>query len=389
MCEEKVNNFLFNQNEGIGGFQNGKIDVRAVQPVTVNWTRQSRFMGPNNPGIKWELEFNDEIFCSSPVVGREDTIYFGTAYGFLYAVQSDGSIKWKLNLGKSLETPVIAEDGTIYIATIGDFESKNHNLYAVSSEGIVKWSFKIDDLATFSPVIAKDGTVYVTTDGPKLFAISPDGSLKWIYKGERGYWSNPVLSNDNTIYIGSRNNLYAIDERGKEKWKVSIARGSDNASPVITDDGTLLFSAYDNQDDRSKLYAVNRDGTIRWIHTPDEVDIVTPPSLGKNGTIYVGGTYFELMAIGLDNSLKWSTKVEGFQVGPSLIGADGVIYVGTYNNVRRPVSKVFAIHEDGTKKWLISIKGEMTWPALGDKMIYVLLGDFKSKTSKLVAIGEK
>lgn len=32
---------IFNSNEGVGGFEQGLYDLKAVQPTDINWTRQS------------------------------------------------------------------------------------------------------------------------------------------------------------------------------------------------------------------------------------------------------------------------------------------------------------------------------------------------------------
>ncbi len=37
---------IFNQNEGLGGFKDGAYDPYSIQPTHINWTRQSKYIGP-------------------------------------------------------------------------------------------------------------------------------------------------------------------------------------------------------------------------------------------------------------------------------------------------------------------------------------------------------
>ncbi|MDN5325305.1 MAG: hypothetical protein PWP02_1024, partial [Thermosipho sp. (in: thermotogales)] len=61
---------------------------------------------------------------SSPAIGADGTIYVGSDDDYLYAINPDGSLKWKIyGINNS---PAIDSDGTIYVG--GTFD-----LYAVTS----------------------------------------------------------------------------------------------------------------------------------------------------------------------------------------------------------------------------------------------------------------
>ena len=65
---------------------------------------------------------------SSPAVGKDGTIYIGSAGGSLYAVNSIGRETWAFPTGGEVySSAAIGKDGTIY------FGSNDGNLYAVSS----------------------------------------------------------------------------------------------------------------------------------------------------------------------------------------------------------------------------------------------------------------
>ncbi|HJO48720.1 MAG TPA: PQQ-binding-like beta-propeller repeat protein, partial [Candidatus Scalindua sp.] len=116
-------------------------------------------------------------------------------------------LKWKFEVEKRItSSPAIGLDGTIY------FGSVDGKLYAVSSEGKLVWTFQTGGEVTSSPAIGPDGKIYFGSRDKKLYAISSDGSLKWAYETEGEIYSSPTIGKDNTVYFGSADgNLYATD----------------------------------------------------------------------------------------------------------------------------------------------------------------------------------
>lgn len=163
----------------------------------------------SNGKKKWGFTFPD-FADSSPAIADDGTIYVGsTREGALYAINKEGAKKWSLKLGSSIDvwsSPAIGMDGTIYIGADDD------NLYAVNSDGTVKWKFSFDGDGGSSPAIGSDGTIYMACDcddRKSLFAINPDGTEKWSFsKGDAA--SSPAIGKDGTIYLGTWNGLYAF-----------------------------------------------------------------------------------------------------------------------------------------------------------------------------------
>ena len=74
---------------------------------------------PTNGSVKWTFGVSGNIKGSTPCHSLEDTIYFGTDSGWLYAVNSDGTLKWRENIANAYvdSAPAIAEDGTLYVGS--------------------------------------------------------------------------------------------------------------------------------------------------------------------------------------------------------------------------------------------------------------------------------
>jgi outer membrane protein assembly factor BamB len=87
-------------------------------------------------------------------------------------------------------SPSIAADGTIYVPTGNVVTDTVGFLYAINPDGTLKWRYQFAGLPSSSTAaIADDGTIYVHMNGnegniaapEKLYAINSDGSLKWMF----------------------------------------------------------------------------------------------------------------------------------------------------------------------------------------------------------------
>ncbi|GAB6162857.1 hypothetical protein JCM12298_20170 [Desulfothermus naphthae] len=268
--------------------------------------------------LKWKFEIMG--YFSSLAIGEDETIYIivSPSYyigAYLYAINPDGSLKWKSEIMGHFSSPAIGKDGTIYIGSSGTFDSY---LYAINPDGSLKWKFKTN-LTVSSPAIGENGTIYVGSDNSYLYAINPDGSLKWKFKTNATV-SSPAIGENGTIYVGSDNSyLYAINPDGSLKWKFKT--NATVSSPAIGENGTIYVGSDDGY-----LYAINPDGSLKWKFKTNAT--VSSPAIGENGTIYVGSDDGYLYAINPDGSLKWKFKTNATVSSPA-IGENGTIYVGS------------------------------------------------------------
>ena len=313
-------------------------------------TSQSPYSTVDNPGIeKWRFKcgwIEDGI-----VIGNDGTLYFGDEDWDIYALNPDGTLKWKYRTGGDItSSPAIAEDGTIYVG------SEDHYLYAVySNNGTRKWKFNANHaIISSSPAIAEDGTIYFGTmwslgDGGKIHAVNPDGTEKWRYQIGGTILSDPAIGDDGTIYIGSMDDyLYAMYPNGTLRWRFKTGDYV-KGSPSIADDGTIYFGSWDDY-----LYALYSNGTMKWKYKTGGW-ISSSPSIGSDGTIYVGSD--KLYAIYPNGFLKWSfefgSEIRFIRYSSPAISADGTIYVGVNIGYDGNVNggEIIAVNSKGTEKW--------------------------------------
>ncbi len=300
--------------------------------------------------LKWICRTGGELI-SSPVVGSDGSIYVRSFNNSLYSINEDGSLKWSARIevpprddiwflfagivnNYEGQTPALADDGTLYV---GSWDNK---LYAINSEdGGVKWSFETPGHIMTPPVIGSDGTIYVCSNENLVYAINPDGSCKWsiglnygylgpmaigvdgavvlgsklgfvkIYPDKRTERIQPIygnrcftpsIFNNGTTCIFNRNNLVenmltAYSINGKYLWEVKYSIFS-TASITLTADGTAYYCGNPDGGHIFSLFAINRDGSIKWFFTPDDY-ICASPIVGVDGTIYLTTTYGKLYSI--------------------------------------------------------------------------------------------
>jgi len=171
--------------------------------------------------------YDGHFLDSSPAIGADGTIYIGSdPYGGtgidpvvtptnFWAINPDGSLKWSFDTEDGVESsPAIGPDGTIY------FGSYDSYLYAITDEGTegkLKWKFKTGDQIDGSPTVDGDGIIYFGSRDSTLYALYPDGTVKWTFQAEGGFESSPAIDDSGYLYIGSFDGyLYAVGTGGPD-----------------------------------------------------------------------------------------------------------------------------------------------------------------------------
>jgi outer membrane protein assembly factor BamB len=329
-------------------------------------TRRSCRSGPNSPGLEWRSWVKPSgPWGSSPVVGRDHTVYVGDIDG-LHALGVGGEHKWTFATRDEVDaSPAVGSDGTIYVGCVDGM------FYSVNPDGTQKWSRALGKRGLSSAAIGSDGTIYVASAEGKLLAISPAGKTQWAFEApgrlpsvpDEGIWSStgpPAVGKDGTVYVAGLafgRRLFAVAPGGKSRWSVRMEDCNIFQTPVIADDGAIYLDGC----------VVKPDGTKRPF--PARGLIYSSLAIGRDGTVYAGGA-FGLKAFRADGTKKWELSVEAMSALSPAVGADGTVYYATAN-AKAP--KVYALRSDGTAKWVFDIDDPAaTGPTIGaDGTLYI------------------
>jgi len=209
-----------------------------------------------------------------------------------------------------------------------------------------------------SPVVGQDGTIYVPTE-TDFFAINPNGTLKWKKTYELGNsWGMrhaPALSPDgNVIYVLSSWLTHSVTalstSNGNDLWQFPISGQVSYSSFAVGGDGTIYIGTWLSSDFTMKpaLYAINPDGTSKWRYdSPSGCSIETPPAIDSNGNVYFAQNCVGLVALDANGNLRWTDSRVGTSYGwpTPTIGPDGTIYIG------KGYPTLYAFNPNGTLKW--------------------------------------
>ena len=241
-----------------------------------------RIIAVNPDGtLKWELAAGGEVF-DSPTVGHDGTLYVGIdddnpspsllCAQCMVALNPNGTVRWSLFGLFGVGPLAVGPDGTIYAGG-----------YAINHDGTAKWRFP----AGYIDSIGRDGTIYIS--GDSLYAINPDGTLQWQFTigGSGGHCITTDCSV--TSYVTIQQSSVAIGSNG------ILYFGSGVTDSTCSVSGCTRYGA-------GNLYAMAPNGTLSWKFavgsTAGLYFSVSDPAIGSNGTIYVGSSDGNLYAIG-------------------------------------------------------------------------------------------
>jgi outer membrane protein assembly factor BamB len=346
-------------------------------------TGRSTFAGPRQARLlrRYDTSTPDNVpsdavtprndFQSSGVLGADGTFYIANFPGVLFALRDSQSasdqleVVWRFHPPMSSSfhaTPALSADGgTLYLGfASGGFNAPGAaTLYAVNvtSSGPspqVVWTADLGATRVMaSPTVGPDGTVYVGTAAGQLFAVGSDGKTKWTAQTGPTIKSGPALGSDGTVYMPtSDGKMYAVTPQGQVKWSfdfgehlgptplvTSAQQGpggggggasgiGSGASPTIGPDGTVYIGA-----NNSNMYAVNPDGSMKWLFEADRelAGIWTTPALSADASVlYFGANKGGVYAVNAaDGTKKWQFSIYGSIYASSILDNSGTLYTGT------------------------------------------------------------
>ncbi len=312
-----------------------------------------------------------------PGFGCQNANAGGASDGFIVRMNiamKFGSLKWKYDIEDPFNDifglPTMGWDGTLYVAG-GPY------LYAVNPDGTFKWKFTSSH-GSFTPPIGEasygmgstpavdtNGNIYIcasydTDNRMYLYCISPTGSMNWVCPpagyGMEGFpmYSSPAIAADGTVYVNGINGaLYGVDANGTITYTNSTMHGSAQGSPAIATNG-IVYSLALHPIDGSTLYAI-QNNTVLWtnLFPASASGGRSSPAIGTNGTIYVCAGN-NLYAVGTNGSTLRTWKTPNVIYSSPAIDSNGMIYVGSSN-------RLYSFNSaSGITNWACPVDGMVT-----------------------------
>ncbi len=312
--------------------------------------------------VAWSYTVGN-IINSSPAIGDDGKIYFGSFDDKLYCLNPNGTLNFGINLSSPTTTfdlwssPAI-RNGKLYI---GSYDGKLYSVNIPSTNPAgSNWPMFAKNLSHNSSAdITSTYYYYTDTDadgygaGTAVISFSPTAPTGFAaVAGDCNNANSSINPGALEIFDGIDNNCDGDIDDGfasnRINWAFNLGSRIEPQTSVIATDGTIYIGSEDN----TNFHAINPDGTLKWMYTGLTDNVYSSASIAKDGTIYVGAKDNFLHAINPNGTQKWKFDIGGDAIysTPS-IAKDGTVYIGS------DADKLFAVNPDGTQKWAFSTAG--------------------------------
>jgi outer membrane protein assembly factor BamB len=291
------------------------------------------------------------------LIGKDGTVYIGSADGFMYAIQdmgTSGRRAWAYKTaGPVTSSPVIDKAGYLYFAS-SDTDNRVIGVDALS--GTAKrtpagtaWTFTASAGIQGGLALSADESSVVLGDvNGNVYSVNTStATSNWTYStGSVVYSAAPLIATiggQAAVIVGAtEGKLHAISlTAGTSVWADAVdLEGQIYSSAAISPDGTTIYIAtFDNTSglDRSRVLAINAaDGTHKWNTATLPTfnpGFTSSPAVSFDGSkLYIGCYDGKLYGVNTtDGSVAWAftpTAADEYFDSSPAIGADGTLYIG-------------------------------------------------------------
>ena len=215
---------------------------------------------------KWEFDGANDRYIGSALIS-DGMVYTPNSDHYLYALDTEGNLKWKFKGDGPNWTKPLADENMIYLASMDHkfygFDKKfSQDDLANAEDGSktllanAKWSIDLGMAVVGDPVL-DNGIAYVATIEGRLFAIDvKNKKLLWSFtnNGNLGaVWGTPVVT-DEAIYVADVNgNIHAVDLLdGSALWSSPFSAGGKVISSGAAYEEGAVFAT-----DEGKIFMIN------------------------------------------------------------------------------------------------------------------------------------
>lgn len=221
--------------------------------------------------MAWGYDLGGSI--GSIAVGQDGTVY-STAGNVMYATAPNGIEQWRYSAAEPLGVVLVGTEGNIYTHTA-------NAVLELTADGTLSRYLLMDDEGSLGISMGSNGHLYSAGSTGLVRAFMPGLLPSWEYQAPGAVTTRIAIGEDGGLYYGCNNGLlYALDAAGQLHWDFDMQSSGIN-TPVVVGDSIYATSA------EGGLFKIAHDGRQIWRYEPTEY-CYTSPSIGPDGTVYFG-----------------------------------------------------------------------------------------------------
>jgi outer membrane protein assembly factor BamB len=207
-------------------------------------------VGADDGTERWRALTDNDINASP--TPTDDAVFVGGGFenSTVAAVEHDGTVRWRRDLGEYAATPAV-HDGRAVYAT-----GESASVVALDTEtGEPVWEQSVDGRTTAAPAVAGESVVVADETGTVRRLDIASGEERWHATVDGRVEHSTAV--DDVAVVAHDGGLTALALAGGERrWTTAL--DADPTAPILTDDAVLLGAGQD------VIALARSDGTERW-----------------------------------------------------------------------------------------------------------------------------
>ena len=306
-----------------------------------------------NGRVQWRFRMNGPYAQVRPVIGPDGTIYAIDVFSHLYALSSDGGLKWLVR-GAGSKGVAVDASGDVYTGSESAIRAFHDN-------GSEKWTFVQDPFAFIlvGLAVGPDGNVYAAaSEGMGVFSLTPDGELRWQTPNPYDRIIidyNEIVFGDNAgtgqLYFWANRKLRGITLAGTSVFSIEggLPQLQVANSPAVGPDGSV----------HTALSSFSPNGNPLWTFaTPYPYNVFSKSSVGSDGAHYLVQNLIQLFALNPDGTVRWHSELADYADGPIVDPTDAQILLQGAATLDHPGLILSASAENGGELWRVELPAE-------------------------------